>query len=416
MTDYTKPWAQASVGTIDDTTEAEQFFRHFTGFGADNNNRGVMRGVSDELEVQQSAVPAQSVLVKAGAALIYGRMCVFAETTVTIAANASGNARIDVIVAQWDKNDLPNPISIAVEQGTPAASPVPNSMQQSATIWQIPLAYVAVANGFATITTSNITDGRLWSNTPDAIFLEVTNKSGGELNDGDVVIWYDSANTSVTTTVSLTDAFNIAGVVEGKIANNAVGRICVRGITKVLCAESVVVGDLVGTGTTAKQALKGNPAPFARVLVANGGTAARAYCYVDVPIKRKSPACRVYRASNQVLGGAGAILFTDEFYDNNAMHSTVSNTSRVTANVPGIYHFTANIRTSVSGIICSLVHSSAGTIDIRETTGTNNTALLSASYQMQAGEYVEIQIGSAATVTANNFYSPMLTAEWISAE
>lgn len=95
-----------------------------------------------------------------------------ASEPLTISANASGNPRIDAVVAYVDlavqsavSNDNPAALKFKVVAGTAAASPVaPTDAEIQASVgasnpW-LPLAIVAVANGFSSIVTGDITNQR----------------------------------------------------------------------------------------------------------------------------------------------------------------------------------------------------------------------------------------------------------------
>jgi hypothetical protein len=59
------------------------------------------------------------------------------------------------------------------------------------------------------------------------------------------------------------------------------------------------------------------------------------------------PACHVYNNANQAVGDAGfldPILYNTESFDTDTMHSTSSNTGRITINTTGLYQVTANIQ------------------------------------------------------------------------
>jgi hypothetical protein len=143
-------------------------------FGA-GGNCGVLANPYglNHLEVTERGAGANmSVDVDTGAALVYGkRYKNTAAVNLTIAANASGNPRIDRVVAVWNRqavaytgvtpNISPKTCRLAVLQGTPAASPTaPALTQTAATVYMIPLAQVAVANGAASILSADITDER----------------------------------------------------------------------------------------------------------------------------------------------------------------------------------------------------------------------------------------------------------------
>lgn len=100
-----------------------------------------------------------------------------AQASFTISANASGNPRIDVVVAYVDLSvvddsvaDNPGALVVKVVAGTAAATPAApddTAIQTDVGIgnpWML-LARVAVSNGFSTITNSDIIDLRIKSST-----------------------------------------------------------------------------------------------------------------------------------------------------------------------------------------------------------------------------------------------------------
>lgn len=86
-------------------------------------------------------------------------------------------------------------------------------------------------------------------------YIVLTNKSGGTVNAGDVVIW-DKANASAFTTTTSSADRRVCGVVKsGQIANNAAGIIAVGGtIETVKVQGNVSSGQALITSTTTKRA------------------------------------------------------------------------------------------------------------------------------------------------------------------
>ena len=120
---------------------------------------GVVTYTTNELIVKQQAVANKTVYVDLGSMLINGTMRILDTTqNVTITDNTSGNARIDRIVARLNYTD--RKIEFGVLTGTPAGSPVAPTLTRNTTVWELSLAQIAVANGFSTIVTANITDER----------------------------------------------------------------------------------------------------------------------------------------------------------------------------------------------------------------------------------------------------------------
>jgi hypothetical protein len=137
---------------------------------------------SGDLLVTAQGTPNKTVAVAVGNCIIgslspsastYSYECWLPTTgNITIANNTSGSARIDVIVAYVNlsvvsssSNDNPGAFLIDVVAGTPSGSPVaPNNAAIESYIGAsnpfIVLANIAVANGFSSIITANITDVR----------------------------------------------------------------------------------------------------------------------------------------------------------------------------------------------------------------------------------------------------------------
>lgn len=83
------------------------------------------------------------------------------QKTLAIAANSSGNPRIDIAVIRVHFGN--NNIVLDIVQGTPGASPVAPNVTQNTSMWETKLADIAVANGAATITAGNVTDQRTYT-------------------------------------------------------------------------------------------------------------------------------------------------------------------------------------------------------------------------------------------------------------
>lgn len=90
------------------------------------------------------------------------------------------------------------------------------------------------------------------------IYIPLTNKSGGQVVSGDVIIIETNTNGSFTTTTSAGDV-SVIGIVAETIADNATGRVVVAGYETVLCSTGAVArGDILVTHTSAKQAVVDN--------------------------------------------------------------------------------------------------------------------------------------------------------------
>jgi hypothetical protein len=135
---------------------------------------------SNDYLIQAQASPNNTIFAGTGRAfiptadgtMVYATL-LDATQNITISPNTSGNPRIDAIVVYINKSVSPDSGADNVAGfydviGTPAGSPsAPNNAAILAAIGAsnpyIVLAYVAVANGFTSISSANITDERTFS-------------------------------------------------------------------------------------------------------------------------------------------------------------------------------------------------------------------------------------------------------------
>lgn len=290
MTETSYFWT-TTLGTGDsdpiDQTEWQRYvWRSLVGWGADNANRGVMGGVANELLVSAQSPAAAAVNIGSGAALVNGAVYYNDNTaTLSFAANSSGSTRIDVVVLTADYA-APS-VRLAVVQGTPAAG-VPSLTQTgsgTSGLWQIPLAYVTLTNGYASITAAMITDWRSFANMPARVASNIVNNAVAALEHGAIVIRDTSGGGyGITTTTTQANALAF-GIIEARAtASGGTGRAVQQGIIEVMCDELVAVGARLETSTTAGQAQTQTqpmqPA-IGVVLTANTGAGTRCLAYVD---------------------------------------------------------------------------------------------------------------------------------------
>lgn len=132
-------------------------------FGVDGV-RQTLNSTSSLAVVQRGAGANKSVDVSAGRILLQGDFGENSTTkNLTIADNASGNPRIDRVVVRV--TPATPTMELDILQGTPGAVPVAPTLTQLATVYEVSLAQIAVANGFASIVTANITSERAWGST-----------------------------------------------------------------------------------------------------------------------------------------------------------------------------------------------------------------------------------------------------------
>ena len=173
MTQASSSWDGIVLGDATNAPYSSNEWAHLwaqlNGVGSLFPNYGVLSGTGDGTydPLQPIASGASNVDVKVGAALVNGKLYeTNAAVTLTVGANVSGNPRIDTVVLRADY--VGQTVRPAILQGTPAVSPVRPTLTQNATTWEMPLADVAAANGFATITQADITDRRRFTHSTGA--------------------------------------------------------------------------------------------------------------------------------------------------------------------------------------------------------------------------------------------------------
>lgn len=133
------------------------------------------------------------------------------------------------------------------------------------------------------------------------------------------------------------------------------------------------------------------------------------------------PACSVYASSAQSIANATFVSLTadSEYFDNDSMHSTVTNTSRITVQTAGRYLLSATIAyTAGTGRRFSqfLVNGATGYDgDGRPAIGggSDDKIVMTRSLVLAASDYVEVQAnqntGGALDVTLREFVALFMT-------
>lgn len=261
MSQESRPWAGISTGDAGPYSDANwvEMYRLFYGIGTGKNDGGPLIGTGTSpdigLSVTVTSPVSAAVILTPGAALVHGTWYHNdANLNMALGANASGNPRVDTLVLRKDWSA--QTVRAAIKQGTPAATPVPPGMTRSdGSIWEIPIADIAVANGFSSIAAADITSRRIFGNAADGLYpFDILNNSGGTLETGDVVKWDLSADRAVTTTVLYGDPLT-AGVWVGRTANGEYGRVLYKGIGLVKANGAVTRGDVLIASSTVKKVM-----------------------------------------------------------------------------------------------------------------------------------------------------------------
>lgn len=330
-------------------------------------------GILDDtdLAVAQNGTPNNTVLVAAGRAVIgYNSPSAGAEAdhhfvwntankSVTITANASGNPRVDSIVAYVDvtayaASDNAGALKFIAVAGTAAASPVAPSDSTIQTAvggagvpW-ILLAQIAVANGFSSIVTANITDARPKSSVmrrildaavadfvlSGGVWSQTSGLIGGmtmclALVDGELVskpamskTFTASKDTYVDLPKTAKPTIN-ADLTFTEVTNGAASPSLASGSIRL--AKVVTNGSAITSVTTSGKDSLGN---YIRNL--SPVTSAQIAEFDKV---------RVENSGSESLSNNSEtnITWDTETFDTNNLHSTSANTDRLTAAITGKY-------------------------------------------------------------------------------
>ena len=176
---------------------------------------------------------------------------------------------------------------------------------------------------------------------------------------------------------------------------------------------SIVHGAAAGIGDIVDVLVAGNRPPL---VLAGGGLSA-------------NPAARVYNNANIPVTHAThqVLTFNSERYDNDSIHSTSSNTGRLTATTAGVYHITANIRfaSNATGAARALrlrVNGStlialANAVPVAVGYGQTEVTIVT-DWKFAANDYVEVTAfqdsGGSLNVESGNFYSPEFSMHKVS--
>lgn len=136
------------------------------------------------------------------------------------------------------------------------------------------------------------------------------------------------------------------------------------------------------------------------------------------------PACSVFNSTTQSLTNNVVTVLTanSENYDNDAMHSTMSQTSRITAQTAGRYDLGTTVRfaggSDTAGRLVDFLVNGTTVIDVMQVAGLNDaaaTTVLSGggSVVLAAGDFVEVRArqrsGGALNVTLTDFKATWIT-------
>jgi hypothetical protein len=283
-------------------------------------------------------------------------------------------------------------------------------------------------------------------NAKDMVLL--TNKSGGDVVTGDVLVMDTSTTASFTTSTTLGDLRPVyvvpqtitgAGSAATKtIANNEAGWVYKIGayVPAASVSAAVAIGEYLKVSGTAKKFVgsgvtlaSGQPAPMGACAIALNSTAGAGSCPVLLipTMAWQVPSCRVYHNATQTITQSAitALAFNSERHDNDSMHDTVTNNSRITFNKAGIYLIGASLNFVTASNPANLWIKIRldGTTEIAVASELTVSTVprehtLSCIYQVTAGQYVEIAVQNTLTTDAiaqqNGNGYPEFWAIWLS--
>ena len=346
MTEASRPWSGTSTGDAGPYSSLQWQTQYSMLFGADAHD---YQGIIPEsgsignipLEVIEDATPSADVRLRVGAALLHGTFYYNdALLDLTVSANVSGNDRIDTVVLTW--NSTLQTIRASIVEGTPAGSPVPPTLTDSSTVKYMPLADIAVSNGFSTITDADITPRAKPIIFSNLVLMVVENNSGADIDHGLMLEWDTSNDRSIQKSDSGLDA---EGVSFGNIPNAEWGLMVQRGIMKVYADGAVTRGEaLVYGGSTAGEMTSETHTNQIRIAEALETTSAAGYVLSYVCMT-KPPLLNKYTYDTNV-GGYSLNNASYQAMDSTNLKATiVTRTGRVRID------FTAQLNEIVSGTV-----------------------------------------------------------------
>lgn len=148
----------------------------------------------------------------------------------------------------------------------------------------------------------------------------------------------------------------------------------------------------------------------------------------DLQFLANPPKCRVYNSANISIATSGtpqALTFNSERFDTDSMHSTVSNTGRITFTTAGTYEIGAHVvfdpnSTGYRDLTIRLNGTTTIAYD-RDTPiggGVSTVMFLVSLWAFSAGDYIEVVVtqtsGGALNVANSANISPEFWSLWVS--
>ena len=294
---------------------------------------GIVDGEGNEYQVLEASPPSMNVRVNTGKSFILGYFHEVhtAMEVVAIAAAHATLARIDRVVI---RRDLTNrQVVLAVVQGTPAASPAaPALTQNTAGIYEIPLAQVRVDAAVASIVAAKITDERLFAPVSLGSVMDTSTGHDHDGVDSKTITYANIASKPSSFTPSAHAHAN--GSVEGQVpfanltgafdatnpSTQAIGDAAAVGAAAVAARRDhkhamPAFGNVVAQTAFGAASTNGSAATVARSDHAHGTPAAQTASSLNAPTTYNTPATattrRVYVGTSNPTGMSEGDLWFD---------------------------------------------------------------------------------------------------------
>lgn len=216
-----------------------------------------------------------------------------------------------------------------------------------------------------------------------------------------------------------------------KIVDGSVGtaEIADNAVTNAKMADNACGAAEITDGSVGTNELADNAVTSAKILNGTIATADIADAQITVAKLAGVPCARVYRSSDQSISNSSntVITFNSERYDTESIHSTSSNTGRLTAQTAGVYCISVTVswEGALNGYRSLSIRINGSTTvaaTLRNTTsggiveGADQT--VTTDYYLGVGDYAEAVVfqnsGGSLKVWSSDAYSPEFMMHWVS--
>lgn len=259
----------------------------------------------------------------------------------------------------------------------------------------------------------------------DIVSVSTANAAGASGKYADAAHVHKLANSSINAV-----GLFVAGVVDANaLATNAVTTVKINALAVTgakIAAGTIATANYAASSVDAT-ALGANAVTTVKILDANVTTAKLATGAVTPAKISGTPRVRVYNtaAIATSTGVIKTLTFDSERWDTDTMHSTVSNTSRLTATTAGIYIISGHVswQNDTSGTRQLQIQLNGTTLIATDKKNPKDANSLQHSintqYYLNAADYVEFLVlqdcGSPLNILQSGNYTPEFAMVWVGA-